>query len=240
MKFKSFVYFILLNIFISAATTVTVLILWDRSHQSIITETGDLIPDFKLPTEVTESSNSDSPTGVRIYKILEGDTLEGIAQANQISVESLLSLNQDLDPEVILPGELIYLPPDSDTGTIAETEDIFPVGEEYPDQPTNNGLVEIVSVIGAGDLETERVYLRGLGEETLSLTGWRLIDEDNNQYIFPQLTLFSNGAVNIYTGSGVDTVVALYWNLSAPVWRPGENVVLLDSSGEIQATSIVP
>lgn len=240
MKFKSFVYFILINILISAATTVTVLTLWDRSHKSIITETSDLIPDFKQPTEVAESSNSDSPTGVRIYQILEGDTLEGIAQANQISVETLLSLNQDIDPEAILPGELIYLPSNSDTGTINGTEDVFPEGEGFPDHPTNNGLIEIASVIGAGDIGTERVYLRGLGEETLSLTGWRLIDEDNNQYIFPQLTLFSNGAVNIYTGSGVDTVVALYWHLNAPVWRSGEHVVLLDNNGEIQATSIVP
>ena len=104
----------------------------------------------------------------------------------------------------------------------------------------NNGLVEIASVVGAGDLDTERVYLRGLGESTLSLTGWRLVDEDGSEYLFPQITLFSNGAVNVYSGSGVDTVVALFWNLGTPVWRPGEYVLLLDSANEIQATFIVP
>ena len=97
-----------------------------------------------------------------------------------------------------------------------------------------------MAVIGAGDLASERVQIRGLGEGTLSLTGWRLQDEDDHIYTFPQLTLFGNGAVNIYSTAGVDTVVALYWNSGEAVWKSGETAALFDENGLIQATYTVP
>ena len=105
---------------------------------------------------------------------------------------------------------------------------------------TPGGQVEIMAVIGAGDLDSERVQLRGTGASSLDLTGWRLRDEDNNEYIFPKITLFANGAVNVNTSAGVDTVVALFWGKSKAVWSSGETVTLLDSAGNIQATYQVP
>jgi hypothetical protein len=74
----------------------------------------------------------------------------------------------------------------------------------------------------------------------ISLTGWRLLDEDGYEYIFPQITLFANGGVDVYSTSGVDTVVALYWNTGSAVWSSGEAVILLDDTGDIQATYTVP
>ena len=97
-----------------------------------------------------------------------------------------------------------------------------------------------MAVVGVGDLASERVQLRGIGEGSLDLTGWRLRDEDNHEYTFPKITLFPNGAVNVYTSAGVDTVVALYWGASSSVWRSGESVTLLDDSGNVQATFEVP
>jgi hypothetical protein len=97
-----------------------------------------------------------------------------------------------------------------------------------------------VGVFGAGDLVTERVQIRGLGESTLSLTGWRLLDENGNEFIFPQLTLFGDGAIDIYTGAGRDTVVSLFWQLGEPVWNQGETVTLADQDGSIQATFSLP
>lgn len=240
MKLKSLVYFLLLNILISAATTYIVLTLWERSHGLSGTEIRNPTPELMLPAETHQATSSEEPIQVQTYQVLEGETLAGIAQANGLTIEELLGVNLNQESGSISAGDIIYIPVESDPGADQGAEIVFPDGEGYPDEPTNNGKVEIASIIGAGDLGTERVYLRGLGEGTLSLTGWQLIDEDGNQYVFPQITLFSNGAVNVYTGSGVDTVIALYWNMGESVWRSGENVVLLDSIGKIQATNIVP
>jgi hypothetical protein len=106
--------------------------------------------------------------------------------------------------------------------------------------PEGGEQVDIAAVIGAGDLGSERVQLRGLGDGTLSLTDWQLRDEDGNVYTFPQITLFGSGAVEIYSTTGVDTVVALYWNSGEAIWESGEAVTLLDDSGVLQATYNVP
>ena len=112
------------------------------------------------------------------------------------------------------------------------------------DQPANPELapgdLEITSIVGAGDPESERVSIRYNGSGELSLAGWQLRDEDGNAFIFPALTMFSGGAVTVHTRSGADTVVELYWGQGTPVWTPGEEATLADANGETQATYIVP
>ena len=82
--------------------------------------------------------------------------------------------------------------------------------------------------------------LKRSGSGELALAGWRLTDEDGHVYIFPQLILYQDGAVNVYTGLGQDTVVDLYWGLSAPVWQSGEMVTLYDAQGEVRASFAIP
>jgi hypothetical protein len=113
-------------------------------------------------------------------------------------------------------------------------------GEAQETGAVGGNQVDIVAVIGAGDLSSERVQLKGLGDVSLSLTGWRLQDEDGNVYTFPQITLFGNGAIDVYSSTGVDTVVALYWNSGEPIWETGETVTLLDGAGTVQAIYLVP
>ena len=100
--------------------------------------------------------------------------------------------------------------------------------------------VDIVSVIGAGTLETEVVLVRYDGNDELSLAGWRLEDEDKNVFAFPQLTLFAGGVVQVHSGVGQDSVVDLYWSSRAPVWESGEEASLLDPQGNVRATYTVP
>lgn len=102
------------------------------------------------------------------------------------------------------------------------------------------GQLEIYLVIAAGDLSGERVQLRHIGTQEISLAGWQLKDEDGNAYIFPALRMFSGGAVTVYTRAGVNTVVELYWGLERPVWSSGETVTLLDPDGSAQATYVIP
>lgn len=102
------------------------------------------------------------------------------------------------------------------------------------------GQLEITRIVGAGDLESERVEIHHVGESEISLEGWRLRDEDGNEYLIPTLTMFGQGSITLFTKAGVDTVVELYWGLVETVWQTGEVATLLDPDGNPQATYTVP
>ena len=100
--------------------------------------------------------------------------------------------------------------------------------------------VEIVSVIGSGTLNAEWVVVKYTGEDQLNLANWELRDEDRNVFVFPQLVLHPDGAVQVHTASGTNTVIDLYWGESDAVWESGEDAKLFDSSGVERANYTVP
>ncbi len=107
-------------------------------------------------------------------------------------------------------------------------------------EPQADIPVEIVSVVGAGALDVEAVVIRYNGTDELSLANWQLKDDDGNTYIFPQLTLFPNGAVQVHTASGTDTVIDLYMGRRDPIWESGEVANLLDPQNNLRAIYRVP
>lgn len=100
--------------------------------------------------------------------------------------------------------------------------------------------VKISSVVGAGTLDSEIVVVKFEGEGQLDLASWQLKDEDGNTFTFPKLTLYPNGAVQVHTNSGTDTVIDLYWGIGDAVWSSGENARLFDSQGNLRAVYRVP
>jgi hypothetical protein len=100
--------------------------------------------------------------------------------------------------------------------------------------------VQIVSIVGADNLGAEVVILRYVGAGQIDLSSWQLKDESGNLFIFPSITLVNGGAVQLHTAAGTNTVVDLYWNLSAPIWKSGETASLYDASGELVVTYKVP
>lgn len=234
MHWKRVVIFILINILVSALTTSLVLFFWDRAHREDVPKIDAEKPGLTLPSLEQPAPTSKPEQPLQAYQVKAGETLGEIALAYNISVEELLSLNGLTDPNSIGAGTTIFVPLDTEH---SENLDAQNVG---PSTTSNTGQVEIVGVFGAGDLTSERVQIRGLGQGTLSLTGWRLWDEDGNEYIFPQITLFANGAVDIYSDVGVDTVVSLFWRSGQPIWSPGEMATLIDEGGNIQSTFMIP
>ena len=114
-------------------------------------------------------------------------------------------------------------------------------GAANPEAIANsNGDVQIVSVVGADNLGAEVVILRYLGEGQVDLSNWQLKDENGNLFLFPAISLVKEGAVQIHTAAGTNTVVDLYWNLFAPVWKSGETASLYDASGNLIVTYKVP
>lgn len=100
--------------------------------------------------------------------------------------------------------------------------------------------VRIGAVIGAGDAANERVTIEHTGDQDISLAGWRLRDENGNEYRFPALVLHPGAQVSVYTAKGEDSVTALYWGRSAAVWSSGELAIVYDGDGRAQATYSVP
>jgi hypothetical protein len=100
--------------------------------------------------------------------------------------------------------------------------------------------VKISSVVGAGALNSEIVVIKFEGEGQLDLTSWQLKDENGNTFTFPKLTLYQNGAVQIHTIAGTDTVIDLYWGIGEAVWSSGENTRLFDAQGNLRAVYRVP
>ena len=100
--------------------------------------------------------------------------------------------------------------------------------------------VKLSSVVGAGTLGSEIVVVKFEGEGQLDLASWQLKDEDGNAFTFPKLTLYPNGAVQVHTIAGTDTVIDLYWGIGEAVWSSGENARLFDSQGNLRAVYRVP
>jgi hypothetical protein len=100
--------------------------------------------------------------------------------------------------------------------------------------------VVIETVIGPGELDFERVVFRRIGDGDLSLSGWHLEDGTGKEYVFPSLTLYKGGGINLYSRPGQDTVVDLFWGLNSPIWRSGKTVSLYDAQKNLRATYTVP
>jgi hypothetical protein len=114
-------------------------------------------------------------------------------------------------------------------------------GNSAPAATVQKGLVQIVSVIGAGTLDAEAVVVKYSGDGELDLTGWHLKDASGAaSYTFPPFKLFKGGAVQVHSQSGTNTAIDLYWGQSGPVWQSGKAVLLTDPSGQAQDSYPVP
>lgn len=190
------------------------------------------------------------------YRIKEGDTLGALAVQFNISLADIMAVNNLTDADSVYIGQIIYIPtaplptatPTPTPTSVAPSSTPRPTATRTPRithtaTPTKilqEAQVVIDTVIGAGVLENERVRLLRTGDGELSMAGWRVEDGLGNVYIFPQLTLYKDGAINLNTRSGQNTVVDLYWGLTSPVWKPGKTVSLYDAQNGLRATFTVP
>ena len=220
-------FYLVLNILVSSCTTLGVLFVWDQVYGPL--PRGLLPKAFELPKQATlvpestfEATTVAQPTPTDtfiVHKVVYGDTFESIAQQYAVSVDELISINGFPQNQPLGEGELLRIP-------------VNP-----------RGSIVIDRVVAAGDLEKERVILKHRGEGELSLVGWRLQDEQGHEFVFPeflQLSLFSGGAVNVYTTTGTNSVIDLYWGLDQAIWSSGATVSLLDPQGVVRATYKIP
>lgn len=232
---KRLFYYLFLNILISACTTFAVLAIWDQTQGST---PGGLLPlafssifasDTPMPAttpiaEVPQLPAATATPAVYVYTVRDGDTFASIAEQFEIPMQELLDFNGFTNPNVLGVGEVLQIPLPTPT----------------PQANAAPANVAIESVIGVGDLTSERVLVKHTGEGEISLAGWVLRDGDGHEFVFPELTLFKDGAINIQTQSGNNTVVDLFWGLDQPILQSGEKVELLDAAGALISTYQVP
>lgn len=172
---SNLLFYLILNIIVSAATTLGILMMWERFNPSPLT----------LPA-------SGNP-------IAGEEIVQALATSQPVPTATLPSL----------------------------------------DKP----VIEIVSVIAAGDLKNEVVMLRRTGDGNLLMTGWSLKGSRGSQYTFPaqpELTLYKDGAMQIYSGIGDGTPLDVFLDRSEPAWHPGETLQLIDREGNQRAEYTIP
>jgi len=201
----------------------------------------------EMPTQVEPA---DTEMAEMTYTVETGDTLGAIAVKFNVTVAEILAVNEIPNPDALEVGQVLIILrplvavathtalPAAEIGETLEPTSTTPTSTPVP--LTGESRVLIDSVIGVGDLASERVFLKRVGPGEISLTGWSLVAESGETFTFPQLTLFENGAVFVHTRSGQTTAVALYWNLDQAVWSSGDTVVLIDDQGNVHNSYQIP
>ncbi len=128
---------------------------------------------------------------------------------------------------------------------VNNTQPTQPIGSSTPQPaatlpPLDSPVITIEAVIGAGDVESEMLELKRVGEGELLLTGWKISNGRGDEFTFPELVLNKNGSVRLYTRSGVNSVIELYWGRSDSVWRSGDTASLTDPEGNLRASYALP
>lgn len=228
-QWKRLIYYLLLNILVSACTTVGVLVAWDQLHGPL---PGGVLSLAQVRSSPVPSETPAVPAGTPVpaptatpsyivYTVKDGDQFSSIAATFGVDEQELIQLNGFTKDQPLGPGEGLLIP-------VTTT-------------PSPAPEVVITGVIGAGDLDSERVVLRQQGAGDLLLAGWKLVDGNGDVYTFPALEIARDGfELEIYTKAGTDAANALYWGLSQPVWRQGETVILEDAQGNVRFKYQVP
>jgi hypothetical protein len=91
------------------------------------------------------------------------------------------------------------------------------------------------------DTSAEYVKIENVGEVTQNMRGWRLNDQANHTFEFPDFTLPPNRAANVWIGEGSDTVTDLYWGIKTAVLTDaGDKAELYDANGLLISSYTLP
>ncbi|MBN1438852.1 MAG: LysM peptidoglycan-binding domain-containing protein [Anaerolineales bacterium] len=230
---KRWIFYLALNVLVSAATMLGVLFLWNRSQQSAapaptapltLQPHGEVLP---LPAV--------SPTPKTfLYTVKAGDTLGRIAEQFGVTVEELVEVNNLENPDWLEPGMTLIIPVHGETGrAVPDDPTVTPQEGEQAPWPF------IESVVSPGNLLFEAVRITNPGPNAV-LTGWRLRAPSGTEYVFAEFSLVAQGAVLVHTAEGVDTAIDLYWNLKETLWHSGDEVILLDPLGNLRSAYVIP
>jgi LysM repeat protein len=229
---RRWIFYLVINVLVSAATILVVLYLWDRSKQPAPVSVATLATPLEDPGTRTPSPQ---PTVTPyMYLVKPGDTLGSIAQDFGVDLDELAAYNNIVDVDVLDPGMRLIIPPGSRVVSAASR---FPT--VTPQQKEAFPWPVIEAVLSPGDLEHEEAHIKNSGPPAI-LTGWKIRTAKGVEYNFKDFSLVTQGAVFVHTGEGVDTSIDLYWGSTEPVWNSGDEAFLLDSQGNLRSVFLIP
>jgi LysM repeat protein len=243
--------FIVVNIVVSALTTLLVLNLWDTNRQvpraAVPTAVPTLNPTAQTQVAATVSAPTKTPTpaNVQKYTVQSGDTLSEIARKFDVSIDDIKALNSLPNPDILSEGQQLLIPGSPLTPTPTRvpiptsTRAPLPVITGTASTALGEYFVTIREIKAPGSLTNEQVILTNLSGQ-VNMAGWTMTDGEGNQFTFPSLTLLSRGEVIVHTGKGTNTPTDLYWGQTAPIWASGKVAYLRDPAGKLIATYQVP
>jgi hypothetical protein len=201
------------------------------------------------------------PEGCIMHMIADGENPSLIAEQYEVSTFSLLTINNltEDDAFFLQIGDMLVIPLEtcpmeifvqSDTAepgaASAGGDDGEGTPEVTPDGPqvtptvtlaptAADAQIEIVEVIGAGDITAEYVFIRNNGN-VIDIGGWTMSDGDGNVYTFPETRrLFTGTGIEVHTRVGESGPIQYFWGRDTAVFGPDDVVVLTDSDGNVQA-----
>jgi hypothetical protein len=246
MRARTWIAFIVANMFISAAVMLTVLFVWDRLKATPTAEPAPtpLTTEGAIPPPTAMPIASPTPSHPVAYVVQEGDTLSGIAQAYGMPIQDLMAANGIANPNLLQVGQTLIIPfptpvPSAETPAAPPPEEA-PLFTPLPTLTLSGPpLIEISQVLGAGELASEVAVVRNLGG-AVSLEGWTLSDAEGNVFTFPTITIYTDAQIRVYTKPGRSTPSDLYWGREIPAWNAGELITLRNEVGSVVDTIIVP
>ena len=198
-----------------------------------------------IPTDLPPGTPSAAPRddGCIRHEVVSGDTIIGIAQQYGVFPGDILLANELDENHVLQIGEVFIIPVEGCDALNTPTP--VPVPSNTPFELTRgaptvtavptalNAQVEIVDVRFPGNVNSEEVEIRNLGN-VVNLQGWRLINERGDSFVFPEFRMQPGSRVRIFSRQGPTTPAALYWGREIPAWQDGELVSLLDATEQVQ------
>ena len=107
------------------------------------TLTPTLAPPTSTPTRTPPPFPTSTPIPPLVHQVQEGETLIDIANRHDVTVEEIVSMNPELDPQLLQVGQIILIPPATPTPGPTSTLD--------PDVPTPTPPEYIVHIVYAGE-----------------------------------------------------------------------------------------
>jgi len=258
MSFRQMLPFLFLNIVVSTVVVLSILFWWsnrDRGAAAELTPSAETAggalptpniappPSGTIAPEATAAAASNEPV---IHTVQAGETLNIISQQYDVSIEDIMTVNGMDNPNFIAVGQQLTIPVGGiPEPTVAPTEAVVALPSPIPTEPVaaagSGGQIVVTGIVDPGVLETEAVQIVNNGAQPQGMQGWKVRDEDSNVYTFGDLNIFGEGAgVLLHTRTGDNTVTDLFWGLSEPAWRSGEQLTLFDASEQVVTTFIVP
>lgn len=165
-----------------------------------------------------------APGAEEVYVVQAGDSLLAIAGRYGVSMQAIMDANNLTDPDFVFSEQRLIIPR-------ADATPAAPSPTAAASATAGQGL-RVASFVSNGALPGEAVQIANDSDLVINLQGWRLEKEGGPAYTFGGLSLFPGSELVLYTGAGVDTSVALYWNQTTPLWERGSVARLINAQGQ--------